>query len=169
MDWIVREANKEDTNNIVDLAHGYDGFLMPYVLNRFVVHNYSNQFMLATEPVLGTLGGAVHYLKSITETNKTYFFLEEIKRVPVALLESFFLVEDRAFIGQVVCPGKGSFHAILEELKRQYKELWCWMSVRGPSYESYKRYGFILSETSSRFWNVNKCGYSDFVLGVWKG
>lgn len=172
MDWQVRRAEIKDTNQIVELARRFDLFLMPYVLNSFVVDKYIDQFMVAERATTDRrierleVGGAVHYLSF--KDKRTAQFLLLIKQVPSAYVTSLFesTKEKIVFLGQIVCPGKGSFYAILEELKSRYNELWCWMSEVGPSYESYKRYGFQFFP-GVKFWNVYKCDYSTFVLGKW--
>ena len=97
-------------------------------------------------------------------------FLTYVKQVPEDIINQFIVhTRKAAFIGQVICPGKGSFYTILEEAKKQYDEIWCYMSINGPSYKSYRRYGFDLDlEDVREFWNVYKCDYSKFVLGKWK-
>lgn len=180
MDWQVREAKLDDTFSITELARNYDAFLMPYVLNKVVIQNYINQFMVAErrgdldlEPAQ-VVGGAVHYVDadlansdSLDDDDGVCSFLLHVKQVPADIVEQFLAKKRKlAFLGQIVCPGKGSFYAILEELKRRYDELWCWMSVAGPSYKSYLRYGFQFSE-SREFWNVYKNDYSTFSLGRW--
>lgn len=175
--WYVRKAELEDVGKIVELAKNFETFLMPYVLNEFVVRGYINHFLVAEEviyiePFYFEVGGAVHYIDTVDSPglavcDKACSFLHYIKQVPEDVIEKFILSRKKvAFLGQIVCPGRGSFYAILEELKRQYDELWCWMSVAGPSYKSYERYGFQFSE-KREFWNVYKCGYSTFVLGNW--
>jgi len=180
MDWQVRKARLEDASKIVDLARNYDEFLMPYVLNEFVVRNYIDQFMVAErrgdldlEPAQ-VVGGAVHYIDADLvddglddDNDGVCNFLLHVKQVPADIVEQFAAKEGRiALLGQIVCPSKGSFYSILEELKKQYNELWCWMSIVGPSYKSYLRYGFQFSE-SREFWNVYKNDYSVFSLGRW--
>jgi len=183
MEWQVRKARLTDANRIVELAGGYDNFLMPYVLSAFVVRNYINQFMVAeTVAQVGIgvsptseVGGAIHYIdtslvhgNNMTECDKVCSFLLHVKQVPEDIVDQFIITGGKvAFLGQIVCPGKGSFYAILEELKKQYDELWCWMSIVGPSYKSYERYGFKFLEERT-FWNVYKCDYSTFTLGKWK-
>ena len=178
--WQVRKAKLGDAKDIVRLARGSNEFLMPYVLNEFVVNNYLSQFLVAEkivyEPIRFELGGAVHYISNpslgndevgILEFDKTNCFLYYVKQVPEDIIEKFVRSRSKvAFLGQIVCPGKGSFYSILEELKSQYNELWCWMSIVGPSYKSYERYGFKFSE-QREFWNAYKCDYSTFVLGKW--
>lgn len=176
MDWQVRKAKLDDARLIVVLARGYNEFLMPYVLNEFVVRNYINQFMIAETPQ--EVGGAVHYIDAdlvdsdsldddAIRDDGVCSFLLHVKQVPPDIIREFVGSSIKlAFLGQIVCPGKGSFYAILEELKKRYDELWCWMSVAGPSYKSYLRYGFQFSE-SREFWNIYKNDYSTFSLGRW--
>ncbi len=172
MDWKVRKAEPRDVSGIVSLARNYDKFLMPYVLNEFVVRNYIDQFMVAEE--MKILGGAVHYIdvdladsNSLSDDDGVCSFLLHVKQVPADIIEEFLTKKKKlAFLGQIVCPKKGSFYATLTELKKQHDELWCWMSTVGPSFESYKRYGFQFSE-SREFWNVYKYDYSIFTLGRW--
>lgn len=177
MDWKIRKARPEDASRVVVLARNYDEFLMPYVLNEFVVRNYTDQFLVAELEKVGVdehyslpslvdnIGGAVHYITKWDGLSGQRF-LFYIKQVPSTIIEEFGKIGSAAFLGQIVCPGKGSFYAILEELKKQYDELWCWMSVVGPSYKSYERYGFRFYE-QKKFWNVYKCNYSTFTLGKW--
>jgi len=183
MSWGIREAKLSDASEIVGLAWGYNEFLMPYVLNEFVVRNYIDQFMVAEDVVHNPsphyeVGGAVHYIDSSTipkdvseigpKLDKILCFLLHIKQVPLDITHQFIKANfNTAFLCQIVCPGKGSFYAILEELKSRYDELWCWMSEVGPSYESYVRYGFNFVERRP-FWNVYKCDYSTFALCKWK-
>ena len=172
MGWQVRRAKVKDTTTIVELARGLDTFLMPYVLNSFVVDKYIDQFMVAERVTIDRrmeqfiVEGAVHYLSF--KDKRTAQFLLLIKQVPSVVVTYFFENTSKsAFLGQIVCPGKGSFYAILEELKSQYDELWCWMSEVGPSYKSYERYGFQFFP-GVKFWNVYKCDYSTFVVGKWR-
>lgn len=176
MNWQVREAKPEDAARIVEVARDHDEFLMPYVLNEFVVTNYISQFLVAEDVVHEPsihyeVGGAVHYLPcpaslNVGDVDAVAAFLLYVKQVPIDVVKDFTLSSKTAFLGQVVCPSKGSFYNILEELKSRYDELWCWMSVNGPSYKSYERYGFKFSDRRE-FWNAYKCGYSTFVLGKW--
>lgn len=177
MNWQVREAKPEDAARIVEMARDYNEFLMPYVLNEFVVTNYISQFLVAEDVVHEPsihyeVGGAVHYIPengykvNPKELDKVSCFLRYIKQVPEDVILDFIRAGVVAFLCQVVCPDKGSFYSILEELKSRYDELWCWMSVNGPSYSSYERYGFKFSE-NREFWNIYKCDYSTFTLGKW--
>jgi len=173
IDWEVRKAEPGDVIRITGLAKNYDSFLMPYILNEFVVGNYLDQFLVAEKD--GVVGGAVHYIDKIEyhkvgvrASDKVDCFLYYVKQVPECIILEFISNQPKtAFLGQIVCPGKGSFYAILEELKKQYDELWCWMSIEGPSYSSYERYGFKFFERRT-FWNIYKCDYSTFTLGKWK-
>lgn len=165
MSWQVRKARLEDASRIVELARSYDEFLMPYVLNEFVVRGYIDQFMVA-EDEEGIVGGTVHCIpRDNSMTSLRFLFF--VKQVPTDIIEDFNRASSRVFLGQIVCPGKGSFYAILEALKKQYDELWCWISIVGPSYKSYERYGFRFLQ-ERKFWNVYKCGYSTFTLGKWE-
>lgn len=184
MSWTVREAKPKDSGEIVYLAKNYDEFLMPYVLNDVVVKGYIDQFVVATASpssleeaqvigmpsLLSDVGGALHCIPNRPLPNngdRVTCFLHYIKQVPIDIVEGFLNCEKKiAIIGQVVCPGKGSFYHILEYLKKEYDEIWCWMSTEGPSYKSYQRYGFNFLEERD-FWNVYKCDYSRFVLGKW--
>ena len=172
IDWQVRKAGLGDITRITGLAKNYDSFLMPYILNEYIVGNYLDQFLVAEKE--GIVGGAVHYIDKVEcrtglpASDKADCFLYYVKQVPESIILEFTSNQSKtAFLGQIVCPGKGSFYAILEELKKQYDELWCWMSVAGPSYSSYERYGFTFIEERT-FWNVYKCDYSTFTLGKWK-
>lgn len=186
MSWDVREASPGEAPVIVNLAKAHDEFLMPYVLNEFVVGNYVDQFIVAEKVVYQPsphfeVGGAVHYIDlsraskglegAEPQLDKILCFLLYIKQVPMDMAYQFVKSGNVAFLCQIVCPGKGSFYSILEELKARYDELWCWMSINGPSYESYKRYGFNFPEDGGsyqrEFWNVYKCNYSTFALGKW--
>lgn len=188
MDWTVRKAKLEDVEKIVKLSNIQPYALMPYTLNWITVKGYMDQFLVAERPVVQTMsvdepasiscgiGGAVHFIPNddtdMLTKDKVVSFLEYIKQVPSDIQEDFMSIQGGykiAFIGQVICPGKGSFYAILEEAKKKYDEIWCWMSIVGPSFKSYQRYGFDLNmEDVREFWNVYKCGYSKFVLGKWK-
>ena len=191
MNWQVRKAKPSDDWKIVQLSEFYEEALMPYTHRKLTVRGYIDQFLVAegwSNPYKGDreatdfllyLGGAVHFLpgtegrrpyKSTRVLDRTICFLEYIKQVPTDLIRQFVsLGGNVAIIGQVICPGKGSFYAILEEAKKQYNEIWCWMSINGPSYKSYQRYGFDLNMDNTReFWNVYKCDYSTFVLGKWR-
>jgi len=167
MNWQARKAELEDVDGIVGLARNYDSFLMPYVLNRFVVSNYIDQFMVA-EKLSATeweLGGAVHCLTSKGKGVGPFLLL--VKQVPSSVVSAFVTsTSEIGFLGQIVCPGKGTFYTILEKLKKQYDELWCWMSVVGPSYKSYDRYDFRF-EREQKFWNIYKRDYSTFVWMKW--
>jgi len=184
--WEVRKANSEDVASIVGLSRNHEEFLMPYTFNPFVVGKYIDQFIIAEAPnmsiegaqdllmpsLLTNIGGALHVVPSggsvcgKEDFDRAVSFLFYVKQVPVDIIVGFFEREDIAIFGQIVCPGKASFYHILEEVKKQYSELWCWMSVVGPSYKAYQRYGFEFSE-EREFWNVYKCGYSKFTLGKW--
>lgn len=176
MDWTVRRAKPDDVPSIVKLTREYMDFLMPYTAGVVTTRSYIDQFMVAESIESYSLGGAVHFVPNndydIPTTDKVVSFLIYVKQVPEEVVDDFMsqpLGRKLALIGQVICPGKGSFHAILEEAKKQYDEIWCYMSVVGPSYESYIRYGFNLDMNDVReFWNVYKCDYSKFVLGKWK-
>lgn len=169
--WEVRKAKLVDVDKIVEMAGNYPQELMPYLLNGYVVGNYIDQFMVAENS--NRVGGAVHYITrpasavTLAETDRVDCFLLYVKQVPSHIIVQFRQGGNIAFLCHVLCPGKGSFYAILEELKEQFDELWCWMSVIGPSYESYRRYGFTFY-VEREFWNVYKCGYSRFVLGKWR-
>jgi hypothetical protein len=151
---------------------------MPYTHSNWVVNGYVDQFLVA-EPfsliLQGPIGGAVHFIpnddSTMRITDKVVSFLDYIKQVPEDIVDDFMSRSRErtiAMIGQVICPGKGSFYAILEEAKKQFNEIWCYMSIIGPSYRSYQRYGFDLNMDNVReFWNVYKCDYSKFVLGKW--
>jgi len=178
MRWEVRKAEPRDAAKIVELARDYDEFLMPYVLNEFIVSQYIDQFMVAerVEHLPSPhyeIGGAVHYIPEGSykvnpiELDKVSSFLHYVKQVPEDIILQLVNSSATAFLCQVVCPGKGSFYTILEELKSRYDELWCWMSEVGPSFESYVRYSFNFVERRS-FWNVYKCDYSTFALCKWK-
>lgn len=182
MNWDVRKANLGDASEVVKLARNYNEFLMPYVLNEFVVRNYIDQFMVAERVVHQPgphyeVGGAVHYIPENgykvdpIKLDRVNCFLYYVKQVPGDIIEEFMRSGNVAFLCQIVCPEKGSFYSILEELRTRYDELWCWMSINGPSYESYKRYGFSFPEEGEpyqrQFWNIYKCGYSVFALGKW--
>lgn len=178
MEWSVRKARLEDVEKIVKLSEAVSHFLMPYTLSWVTVNGYIDQFLVAEEVKLQPgVGGAVHFAPNddtdAPTTDRAVAFLEYIKQVPFDVIDDFLSTQRRgkcsaAFIGQVICPGKGSFYAILEEAKKKYDQIWCWMSINGPSYKSYQRYGFSLAMDDVReFWNVYKCGYSKFVLGKW--
>jgi len=178
MDWVVREAKIEDVTQIAQLSKTNSDVLMPYTHSNWVVNGYVDQFLVA-EPfsliLQGPIGGAVHFIPNDNSTiiaiDKVVSFLTYIKQVPEDIIDDFMsrpLERKIAMIGQVICPSKGSFYAILEEAKKQFNEIWCYMSINGPSYKSYQRYGFDLNMDNVReFWNVYKCDYSKFVLGKW--
>ena len=187
MEWTVRQANKDDCWKIVSLTRDNLDVLMPYTAGVNTTMGYIDQFMVAeswpeiykgdrkdTNSTL-YLRGAVHFIPNddvdIRTSDRVECFLNSVKQVPYDLVCDFMSKPHNrklAFIGQVICPGKGSFYAILEEAKKQYDEIWCWMSIAGPSYKSYQRYGFNLNMDDVReFWNVYKCDYSKFVLGKW--
>lgn len=187
--WQVRKAKLEDASRITRMAAAHKDVLMPYLLNSTIVGKYIDQFMVAEIPDVGVeesyilpkiflrldsnIGGAIHYIEQVDHkvgtpaSDRVDCFLFYVKQVPEDIIEKFTLGTRRvAFLCHILCPGKGSFYATLEELKKQYEELWCWMSVKGPSYPSYKRYGFKFLE-EREFWNVYKCDYSTFTLGIW--
>jgi hypothetical protein len=169
MDWKVREARSlSDIQAIGVLAAGSSEFLMPYVLNPFVLSKYIDQFLVA-EDEEGKIGGALHLLEGMSQRN--YFFLLHVKGVPANLSRDFLVkssTKKNAFIGQVICPAKGSFYSILQKAKSIYEEIYCWMSLKGPSYGSYKRYGFVFDLSTEReIWNIYKCCTSNFCLGTW--
>lgn len=179
-DWKVRKANIDDTDKVVELSQDYEEFLMPYTFNPFVVRKYIDQFVVAeerlepTEGIVGVgVGGTLHVIPSDESREgegsfeKLSNFLLYVKQVPPDVIVDFLRTKNIAFIGQVICPGKGSFYSILEEMKKEYEEIWCWMSVVGPSYKSYKRYGFEFGEERT-FWNIYKRDYSTFTLGKWR-
>lgn len=189
MKWEVRKTDKnKDSWRLVALSRHYSNALMPYTLNKLTTEGYIDQFMVAEgwpdvykgdRSQINSLlyfGGAVHFVPSedlmsqnLAVRDKAMNFLYFLKQVPNDIIAELSYQRDSAMIGQVICPGKGSFYAILEEAKKQFEEIWCWMSISGPSYKSYQRYGFILNmEDVREFWNVYKCGYSKFVLGKWK-
>lgn len=188
MNWQVRKAKLDDYWRIVQLSRYNADVLMPYTCSNLTTKKYLDQFLVAErmedisraarqKDLVPSIGGAVHlvpnYTYSFPVIDKIVGFLELVKQVPGDIVDSFMgqyiSSNNRAMIGQVICPGKGSFYAILEEAKKQYSEVWCWMSINGPSFKSYQRYGFDLNMDDVReFWNVYKCDYSRFVLGKWK-
>ena len=187
MSWEVREASRDDIPRIVVLTRENMDVLMPYSASVLTTGGYIDQFLVAErvgdisrvagqKGLVPSIGGAVHFIPNNDtpqcETDRVVCFLDYVKQVPEDIVDSFMsqsIGRELAIIGQVICPGKGSFYAILEEAKKQYDEIWCWMSINGPSYKSYQRYGFSLPREEAReFWNVYKCDYSMFILGKWK-
>jgi len=185
MDWKIRKLRGElDIHSIANMSFNDRDVLIPYTMNPFTIRGYRDQFIVAEDPetfgrlkedIPPILGGAVHFVPNDNSTiiaiDKIVSFLTYIKQVPDDIVDDFMSHSRErtvAMIGQVICPGKGSFYAILEEAKKQFDEIWCYMSINGPSYKSYRRYGFDLNMDNVReFWNIYKCNYSTFVLGKW--
>lgn len=176
MDWKVRRAEPHDVPGIVRLSLDNFDVLIPYTAELVTTRGYIDQFLVAEgaereeKNTFIVLGGAVHFVPN-DNSDMSNCFLHYVKQVPDDIIVSFTCPVGeykKVMIGQVVCPGKGSFYAILEEAKKQFDEIWCYMSIAGPSYFSYIRYGFELNLADVReFWNVYKLDYSKFVLGKW--
>jgi len=158
-----REARITDVPQIINLAEGYESRLMPYIYQDWTVVKYFDAFWVT--PSEGPIQGAIHCC--YPNNDRDAEFLHDVKGVPLEIVKEFQnIASNGIFLSHIICPGKGTFGQIVRHLKTVSDCLYCYLSIKSPAFESYKRHGFKFS-SSKKIWNPYKNGYSECSLGIW--
>lgn len=160
---LVRTANLDDVQRIIDLASPYVGKLIPYIHDIEQVAIHIDYFLVYE--LDGQVVGARHVVPSKDEFG-TEFLLDTVQ-VPADFVGYFNSLRcSSAFMAHVICPYSGSQARILNYLKERYEYLFSWTSKASPAYRSLQRHGFDFIVTR-RVWNQYKSDFSEFSLGRW--
>jgi hypothetical protein len=165
----VRPATNDDLYQIANLAQEF-GHLMTYMQSEEGIKPHIKDIVVYEEEEAKGITGFYHY-RPILNMNDILYVLEE-KTIPDFLLDAAFVRSMRHSPPLAILMQGGShrevFAELIKYLQTQYRELWCWCSIKSRRPEGYRELGFSFNPSINyTFQNVHVGRESTYQLGRW--